>query len=112
VGRARAARADRPGRVLRGRGERLVRGRWGQWAARLGVAGGPGRVLADGAEWNWDEARRHLPGAAEGLDVYYALELVAAAGRAVHGEGEAFAGWLEGARRGLIGDGWHGACEA
>jgi hypothetical protein len=87
-------------------------GRWRDWAARLGISD-PRKVsvLGDGAEWIWEEARRHFPKARQVLDVYHALEHVAAAGRAVYGEGERFTSWLQAARQRVVGDGWHGACE-
>lgn len=82
-------------------------------ARRLGVAAGAGlSVLGDGAEWIWNLAERHFAGAAQVLDVYHALEHLAAAGRAAFAGAEGFDGWFEGAKRGLIGDGYIGACGA
>jgi hypothetical protein len=84
-----------------------------EWAARLGIAD-PGvvSVLGDGAEWIWDLAEMHLPGAAELVDVYHACEHLATAGRTLLGEQtEAFRTWLEQARQRLLADGWWGVCE-
>ena len=82
-------------------------------ATRLGLTD-PSRlsVLGDGAEWVWGVASRQFGGAAQVLDVYHAVEHLAAAGRAALGEGEAFTGWLGAARRSVVGDGYCGACEA
>jgi hypothetical protein len=82
-------------------------------ALRLGAPLGAGlSVLGDGAGWIWGLADDHFHGAEQVLDVYHAAERLAAAGRAALGEGEAMAGWLDGARRLLVGDGYAGACEA
>jgi hypothetical protein len=60
--------------------------RWDQWAARLGVKDTSTiTVLADGAKWIWDEARRNLIGSAGVLDVYHALEHVHAAAKTLFG---------------------------
>jgi len=85
----------------------------GDWARRLKVDAGSASVLGDGAEWIWEQARKHLPGATQVLDIYHACEHLAEAGRAMYGAGtEGLARWLEGARRRLLADGWHGVCEA
>jgi hypothetical protein len=86
--------------------------RWRPWATRLGL-GDPTAlsVLGDGAEWIWNEAAEHFPGAAQVLDVYHASEHLAAASRAVHGEGATATGWWRESRRRMVGDGWWGLCE-
>lgn len=82
--------------------------RWCQWAGRLGI----GRhqtihAVADGARWIWDALAnqfRHLDGV---LDVYHALEHLAAAARALYGEGTREAHqWLDEARCQLLCGGW------
>ena len=80
--------------------------RWRPWATRLGL-GDPAAlsVLGDGAEWIRNEAAEHLPGAAQVLDVYHASEHLAAASRAVHGEGATATGWRHESRRRMVGDG-------
>jgi hypothetical protein len=68
-------------------------------------------VLGDGAEWIWNLAATWLFAAVRVLDVYHALEHVAAAGRQALGEGAAWAAWLGAARRKLVGDGYCGVGE-
>jgi hypothetical protein len=83
--------------------------RWRRWAGRLGV----GRkvnvhAVADGAKWIWEGLEgqfRHLDGV---LDVYHALEHVAAAKMI----DEAGTGWLDDARRILLAEGWPGISAA
>ena len=86
--------------------------RWRPWARRLGP-GDPTAlsVLGDGAEWIWDQAAEHFPGAAQVLDVYHASEHLAAASRATHGDGPAATAWWRESRRRMVGDGWWGVCE-
>jgi hypothetical protein len=87
--------------------------RWRPWAERLGLSD-PTRisVLADGAEWIWDQVALHLPGAAEMLDIYHAGEHLSDAGKALFGAGTAeAAAWLEAGRQRLLSDGWWGLCE-
>jgi hypothetical protein len=67
-------------------------------------------VLGDGAEWIWNLAEQRFAGAAQVLDVYHAVEHLAAVGRQALGEGEALGPWLEAARRQLLGDGYAGVC--
>lgn len=82
-------------------------------ADRLGLVD-PTRLslLGDGAEWIWNLAARQFAGAAQVLDVYHAVEHLATAARAAWGEGPELAGWLDAARRLMVGDGYCGACEA
>jgi hypothetical protein len=86
--------------------------RWRPWATRLGL-GDPTTlsVLGDGAEWIWNQAAEHFPGATQVLDVYHASEHLAAASRAIHGEGPAATAWWRESRRRMVGDGWWGVCE-
>jgi hypothetical protein len=79
-----------------------------RWAARLGIRD-PAvvTVLADGAEWIWNQARAQLPGAAGLLDIYHAGAHLAACGQALYGEGAAEArAWLEQTRAALLVGGW------
>jgi hypothetical protein len=81
-------------------------------AQRLGVkADTPLSVLGDGAEWIWKLANHWFATAVQLLDVYHAVEHLAAVGRTAFGEGVALEPWLEPARRQLIGEGYAGVCE-
>jgi hypothetical protein len=85
--------------------------RWRPWAGRLGVVdAGRVSVLGDGAEWIWNEAEAHFPGAAMVLDVYHAREHISDAGKALFGEGEEAQRWLRDVGQALIADGWWGLC--
>jgi hypothetical protein len=84
--------------------------RWSGWTEKLGVRD-PAQlsILADGARWIWDEAALHLAGATEVLDVYHALEKIAATAHALFGENtETSRAWTEAARRRLLAEGWPG----
>jgi hypothetical protein len=80
------------------------------WAGRLGIRDPSAvTVLADGAEWIWNQAAAQLPGAAGLLDIYHAGEHLAACGQKLYGEGTAQArAWLEEARDALLAGGWPG----
>jgi hypothetical protein len=82
-------------------------------AQRLGLAD-PARltVLGDGAEWIWNLAERRFPGAGQVLDVYHAVEHLAAAGRPAVGDGGPLRAWLAPVREQLVGDGYAGVCAA
>ncbi len=80
-------------------------------ARRLGVCASRLSVLGDGAEWIWNLVAAWFFAAAQLLDVFHALEHLAAAGRQALGEGAAWTAWLKTARRGLVGDGYCGVCE-
>ena len=83
--------------------------RWGQWAARLGIRDTTKiTVLADGAKWIWEEARRNLIGCEGVLDVYHALQSVSAAAKSLFGETAAATQWTDQMRTALIGRGWNG----
>jgi len=79
-----------------------------RWAGRLGIRDPSAvTVLADGAEWIWNQAAAQLPGAAGLLDIYHAGERLAACGQALYGEGTAEArAWLGEARAALPAGGW------
>jgi hypothetical protein len=80
-------------------------------ATRLGLTD-PTRlsVLGDGAEWIWNLSASLFAGAAEVLDVFHALEHLAAAGRMAFATEPGFADWLSAARRRVVGDGYCGVC--
>ncbi len=84
-----------------------------RWAGRLGIrAAAAVTVLADGAEWIWNQAAVQLPGAAGLLDIYHAGEHLAACGRELYGEGTAEArAWLEQTRAALLAGGWPALAE-
>jgi hypothetical protein len=79
-----------------------------RWASRLGIRDVSAvTVLADGAEWIWNQVRVQLPGAAGLLDIYHAGEHLASCGRALYGEGTAETrAWLEQTRAALLTGGW------
>jgi hypothetical protein len=82
-------------------------------AMRLGLPLGEGlSVLGDGAEWVWALAEDHFHGAAQVLDVWHGAEKLAEAARAAFGGGAEMQRWLEGAKGGLVADGYAGVCEA
>jgi hypothetical protein len=75
-----------------------------RWAARLGVKDASEvTVLADGADWIRNQARRQLPGAGQLLDIFHASEHLAGCAKALYGEGAAEAeAWVEAGRRALL----------
>jgi hypothetical protein len=86
--------------------------RLGGWAERLQIDTGAASVLGDGAEWIWNLAQRHVPGARHCLDIYHSSEHLSDAAKALFGaESEAAKWWLQRARAGLLKDGWWGLCE-
>lgn len=57
-------------------------------AAQAGVTlGGETVVIGDGAEWIWNVAAHHYPGATQVVDYWHACEHIHALGRAYYGEG-------------------------
>ena len=82
-------------------------------AGRLRLTGpGPLSVLGDGAEWVWNLAEQHFPGARGLLDIYHGAGYIAGGAKAVFGEGSAEA--LAQAARGrlrLLADGYWGVTE-
>ena len=84
-----------------------------RWAGRLGIRDPSAvAVLADGAEWIWNQAAAQLPGAAGLLDIYHAGAHLAACGQKLYGEGTAEArAWLEEARAALVAGGWPALAE-
>ena len=88
-------------------------------AERLGVVDSSAQtterlsILGDGADWIWNLAEQHFPGAAQLLDVYHGVEKLADAGREEFGTGtDAMTQWLDEAREKLVADGYDGVCEA
>jgi hypothetical protein len=82
-------------------------------ATRLGITALAGlSVLGDGAGWIWNLATEQFAGAAQVLDVYHGVEHLADAGRQAFGTGPTLDGWLDDARRSLVGDGYCGVVEA
>ncbi len=66
-------------------------------------------VVADGARWIWDRVSIYWPTAEGALDVYHALEHVAATAKALHGEGTAeIKRWNDEARNALLARGYAG----
>lgn len=66
-------------------------------------------VIADGARWIWDRVSTYWPQAEGALDIYHALEHVAATAKALHGEGTAETKhWNDEARAALLADGYAG----
>ena len=86
--------------------------RCGAEARRLGL-GDPSAlsVLGDGAGWIWNLSGQQFPGAAEALDVYHGAEHIAAAAKAVLGEGAAARAQAERGRQRLLEDGYPGVVE-
>lgn len=85
---------------------------WRPWAVRLGMTEtAPISVLADGADWIWNETRSQFPTAEGVLDVFHALEHLSDAGKRLFGEGSAQAeAWLAESRQALLSRGWLGWC--
>jgi hypothetical protein len=69
-------------------------------------------ILGDGAEWIWNLANRHFPGANQVLDAYHGIEHLAEAAKKVLGEGsESARVETERARTRLLEDGYWGVTE-
>lgn len=83
--------------------------RWKAWRKRLGLPDASAiTLLADGAKWIWEEQRKHLSHADGVLDVYHALQHVAATSQALHSDSAAADAWLDTARQTLLQQGWSG----
>jgi hypothetical protein len=84
--------------------------RWPLEASRLGIRGSRRiDVVADGARWIWDRVSLYWPAAEGALDIYHALEHVAATAKALHGEGTLETkGWNDQARDTLLAEGYPG----
>jgi hypothetical protein len=75
-----------------------------RWAARLGIRDASEvTVLADGADWIRNQARKQLPGAAQLLDIFHASEHLSGCAKALYGEGTAEAkAWADAGRAALL----------
>jgi len=84
--------------------------RWPVVASRLGIRSRSRiDVVADGARWIWDRVALYWPSAVGTLDIYHALEHIAATGKALHGDATAAArSWTERARDVLLRQGHAG----
>lgn len=74
---------------------------------RVGV-GGVTSALGDGALWIWSLVFFVFGKTMECLDIYHALEHVAACGKALYGSGQAFTDWLDRMRLVLLSEGFAG----
>jgi hypothetical protein len=81
--------------------------RWPVVASRLGIRSQRRiDVVADGARWIWDRVGLHWANAVGTLDIYHALEHVAAAAKSLHGEGTSETrAWTDQARDMLLREG-------
>lgn len=83
--------------------------RWKAWRKRLGLLDASGvTVLADGARWIWEETRKHLTHAEGVLDVYHALQHLAALSQTLFPQAESARAWTDQARCILLREGWTG----
>jgi hypothetical protein len=76
---------------------RLTGAMWKQWSRRMGLgAASDLSVLADGAPWIWEQARRRLsPQAQWCVDVYHVSQHLHDCAKAMSGEGPAARSWAE-----------------
>lgn len=86
--------------------------RWRPWSGALAITDSRSvHVLADGAEWIWNQAEIQFPGARGTLDVYHAMERLAGAAKAIYGaESGAATAWSNAGTNWLIAKGWAGVC--
>jgi len=83
--------------------------RWKAWRKRLGLADTSAiTVLADGAKWIWEEQRKHLRDADGVLDIFHALEHIAATGKVLHSDALEFQHWCQQAKGILLNAGYSG----
>ncbi len=86
--------------------------RWKAWRKRLGLGDLSNvTVLADGAKWIWEEQRKHLTHAEGVLDVFHALEHVAATSKELYGETPAATAWTDVGRAALLSTGLTGIAQ-
>lgn len=87
--------------------------RWKAWQKRLGLVDTSAiTVLADGARWIWEEQRKHLRDAEGVLDIYHALEHIAATGKDLHAEPPQLKRWCEQSKDILLSSGYSGVEES
>ena len=84
------------------------------WATTLALVGTTLlSVLGDGAEWIWEIAKEHFPGARQLLDLWHALDHVSQASAVLYGPGSAAGkAWQKEMALALLRDGWTGLCAA
>lgn len=83
--------------------------RWKAWRKRLGLADTSAiTVLADGAKWIWEEQVKHLRDANGVLDIFHALQHIAATGKVLHSDATANQQWCEQAKGILLQTGYSG----
>lgn len=90
----------------------LFGARWRPWSATLGITDPASMdVLADGAEWIWNQAQKQFPGATGSLDVFHATEHLADTAAAIYGaDSGAARAWGDVATNWMIREGWNGVC--
>jgi hypothetical protein len=83
--------------VIGWQGDPVEFGRRLHWEAQRGGLGRAGAklVVGDGAPWIWNVAQDRWKGAAQLLDFYHASQHLWDLGRALHGNDEAAAQWVE-----------------
>lgn len=83
---------------------RLTGAMWKQWSERMGLEDSAQlSVIADGAAWIWEQARRRLsPRASWCVDVYHVSEDFHRCAKSMLGEGEAARSWARGEVEELI----------
>ena len=76
---------------------RLTGAMWKQWSQRMGLENSSElSVIADGAAWIWEQARKRLsPQASWCVDVYHVSEDLHRCARTMLGEGEAARSWAQ-----------------
>jgi hypothetical protein len=86
---------------------------WRPRAAQVGITDvAQITVLADGADWIWNEQRSQFPTAEGVLDIFHAAEHLSDAGKLLFGEGTDQAeAWLAASRHALLSRGWLGLCD-
>jgi hypothetical protein len=86
---------------------RLTGAMWKQWSRRMGLENASElSVIADGAPWIWEQARKRLsPQASWCVDVYHVSEDLHKCARAMLGEGQAARSWAQRELEELIGIG-------
>ncbi|MEZ5944345.1 MAG: hypothetical protein R3C18_23400 [Planctomycetaceae bacterium] len=83
--------------------------RWKAWRKRLGLVDTSAiTVVADGAKWIWQQQRQHLPEADGVLDIYHALEHIAATGNVLHDAPQQVTHWNDQAKEILLSSGYRG----